>query len=72
MHQSIRPPLIGIDLNYVTKRDETSEVTKPQKVTRVYILDGDEGERHACPIPGSLEEYGWCEIDRDVSRNVGA
>ena len=45
---------------------ETSEGTKPPKVKRVYILDGD--ERHACPIPGSLEKFGWCEIDRDVSR----
>ena len=44
-----------------------SAFTKPLKVTRVYILDGDEGQRHSCPIPGSLEEFGWCEIDRDVS-----
>lgn len=45
---------------------ETSEQTEPPKVKRVYILDDDEGHRHACPLPGSLEEFGWCEIDRDV------
>ena len=50
--------------------EKTSELTQPPKVTRVYILDGDEGQRHSCPIPGSLEEFGWCEIDRDVSEFV--
>lgn len=62
----MHPPNEDVDCAKLFKNVKAPE----DHVRRAYMEEAASEKRHACPLPGSFEKHGWCQIVEPVGTRI--